>query len=362
MTSLPDDQLKSAYVGKSILITGGTGTLGHALAARLLQYEPRVIRLFSRDEYKQYVLKQQWGNLSNVRFLLGDVRDYDRVSRAVEGVDIVLHTAALKHVPACEYNPFEAVQTNVLGTQNVIVACQRNGVRHMLFTSSDKAISPPNTMGATKLLAERIMIAASHARGSANTKLCAVRFGNVLGSRGSAVNQFVIDVRAGRPVQVTDMDMTRFIMTLDEAVTLVLKSLMLAQGGDVFVLKMPVVRLGDLVQVIVEQHTDGTFDPQGSQIQIIGPRRGEKLFEELLNEEEAKRALEWEDLFVLPPWWDEDPHYSGAVAATRGVYSSRELPLMSIDEIRHMLSHSPLPVPAGDNFQNLSDLHLQVPD
>lgn len=338
MKAALDEPLKAAFTGKSVLITGGTGTLGQAVAVRLLQYKPRVVRLLSRDEHKQYVLKQRWGDIPNLRFLLGDVRDYERISRAVEGIDIVLHTAALKHVPACEYNPFEAVQTNVLGTQNVILACQRNGVRQMLLTSSDKAIAPPNTMGATKLLAERLMIAASYARGSSQAKLCAVRFGNVLGSRGSAISQFVRDLRAGRPIQVTDLNMTRFMMTLEEAVSLVLKALLLSQGGDVFVLKMPVVRLGNLVQVMIEQFGDVSAGSALDRVEIIGPRRGEKMFEELLSEEEAKRAWEWEDMFVLPPWWDEDPTYPGTVRATRGVYNSRELSALSMDETKRMLA------------------------
>lgn len=338
MSQIPNDGLQTGFQGKSFLITGGTGTMGQALAMRLLQYKPRVIRLFSRDEHKQYVMKQKLGDIPNLRYLIGDVRDYERVSRAVEGIDIVLHTAALKHVPACEYNPFEAVQTNVLGTQNVILACQRNGVEQVLLTSSDKAIAPPNTMGATKLLAERLMIAAAYAHGSSRTRLCAVRFGNVLGSRGSAFLQFIRDLRAGRPMQVTDMHMTRFMMSVEDAVSLVLKALALAHGGDVFVLKMPVVRLGTVVEALVEQFGNESDGSVSDRIHVIGPRQGEKMFEELLSDDEAKRALEWEDMFVLPPWWEVHPHYGGAANTTGEVYTSKSLPALSLNDTKKMLS------------------------
>ncbi|OFW76463.1 MAG: hypothetical protein A2201_06540 [Alicyclobacillus sp. RIFOXYA1_FULL_53_8] len=348
MPSTPSNGLQS-FQGKSFLITGGTGTMGQALALRLLQYQPRVIRLFSRDEHKQYVMKQRLGDIPNLRYLIGDVRDYERVSRAVEGIDIVIHTAALKHVPACEYNPFEAVQTNVIGTQNVILACQRQGVQQVLFTSSDKAIAPPNTMGATKLLAERLMIAAAYAHGSSRTTLCSVRFGNVLGSRGSAFLQFIRDLRAGRPVQVTDMDMTRFMMSVEEAVSLVLKALDMAHGGDVFVLKMPVVRLGTVVEALVDQFGKPSDGSLMDQIEVIGPRQGEKMFEELLSDDEAKRALEWEDMFVLPPWWEVRPHYDGAKSTTGEVYTSKSLPVLSLRETKEMLAALTFPEPSGED-------------
>lgn len=346
-----EEQLRSFFYGKTVLITGATGTMGQALAKRIVGYEPRAIRLFSRDEHKQYLMRRGMGHIPQFRFLIGDVRDLERVKRSVEGVDIVLHTAALKHVPICEYNPFEAVKTNVIGTQNVITASRQAGVKHMLLTSSDKAIEPPNTLGATKLLAERLIIAADYAKGASETKFCAVRFGNVLGSRGSAIHQFIEEIRRQEPVKVTDMKMTRFVMSIDEAVSLVLKALLLSQGGDVFILKMPAVNLGDLIRVLIEEFGEipGNTTKPLIEIQTIGLRPGEKMYEELLSEEESKIALEREDMFILPPWWRTNPEYPEAEPATGGLYSSRDIPPLSVCEIRSLLIKSRLVKPFRDN-------------
>lgn len=328
-----EEQLRQLFQGKSVLITGATGTIGQALTRRILTYAPRVIRLFSRDEHKQYMMRQKLGDLPQLRYLIGDVRDLQRVNRAVEGVDIVLHTAALKHVPVCEYDPFEAVKTNVIGTQNMILACMQHGVKHLLLTSSDKAIMPPNTLGATKLLAERLMTSAAYAKGTSPTIFTTVRFGNVIGSRGSAINQFIESIRNHAPLKVTDMNMTRFIMSIDQAVTLVLKSVLLSHGGDIFVLKMPVVKLGDLVFALID-----SMHGKRQNIEIIGLRPGEKMHEELLSEEEAKGALEREDMFVLPAWWRQDAHYADAVPATGDSYCSKDVPVLNGAEIVELLS------------------------
>lgn len=341
MLSDLEQHLHAFFCGKTVLITGATGTMGQSLARRILSYEPRAIRLYSRDEHKQYLMKQAAGDIPQFRFLIGDVRDFDRIQRAVEGVDIVLHTAALKHVPICEYDPFEAVKTNVIGTQNVILACMQNGVKHMLLTSSDKAISPPNTMGATKLLAERLMTASAYAKGTSQTKFTTVRFGNVLGSRGSAINQFIKDMRKGNPLKVTDMNMTRFIMSIDEATTLVLKALLLSQGGDIFVLKMPVIKLGDLIHALIEVNQETKTNRQ-LDIQTIGLRPGEKMHEELLSEEESKIALEWEEMFVMLPSWCSPSLYPGARSVSVGRYRSNDTPPLSMDEIRLLLTKSKL--------------------
>ncbi|GIM46469.1 membrane protein [Collibacillus ludicampi] len=339
-----EEQLRAIFQGRTVLITGATGTMGQAMARRILNYEPSTIRLFSRDEYKQYVLKEEIGHIPQYRFLLGDVRDLERVQRAMQGVDIVLHTAALKHLPACEYNPFEAIKTNVIGTQNVIQACLQNNVKKMLLTSSDKAISPENTLGATKLLAERLITAMAHAKGTSSTTFCAVRFGNVLGSRGSVVNRFIEDLRNRQPIKVTDINMTRFMMSIDQAVSLVLKALVLSQGGDVFVLKMPVIRLGDLVDVLIEEFQERVKNNRKSDIKIqtIGIRPGEKMYEELISEEESKIAWEWGDMFVLPPWWNTNPKYPGAIRVSSGLYSSRDIPPLSKKEIKSLLLDSHL--------------------
>jgi FlaA1/EpsC-like NDP-sugar epimerase len=338
MTAMPatmDERLSAFFHEKTVLITGATGTLGQALTQMIIQFDPKSIRLFSRDEYKQYLLYKELGENSKYRFLIGDVRDLDRVLRATEGADIVIHTAALKHVTACEYNPFEAVKTNVIGTQNMITACLQNNVKYMLLTSSDKAISPLNTMGATKLLAERLMTSMAYAKGQSSTTFCTVRFGNVLGSRGSAINRFIEEIKKDKPLKVTDLGMTRFMMSVNQAVSLVLKALLLSKGGDVFVLKMPVVKLGDLIQVLFEAFTDSSETK--NKIQIIGPRSGEKMYEELLSEEEAKIALELDDMFVLPPQWKKDHHYASAQPAAKGSHCSKDIPPISINQIKTLL-------------------------
>jgi UDP-N-acetylglucosamine 4,6-dehydratase/5-epimerase len=228
------------YHGRRILVTGGTGSIGSHIVRQLIAQEPRALRILSRDETKQLYLQEELarsGDLASVRFLIGDVRDPIRLRRAMEGIDVVFHAAAMKHVPACEYNPFEAVQTNVLGTQNVITAAREASVGRVVAVSTDKACSPENTMGATKLLAERL-IAAAHGF-SAGQVLCGVRFGNVIGSRGSLVPIVRQQLREGRPVTLTDSRMTRFMMTMEDAARLVLTAGARAHGGEIFILKMP---------------------------------------------------------------------------------------------------------------------------
>ncbi len=289
--------------GKRILIIGGTGTVGKGLFTFLLKENPEVIRLFSRDEHKQFNMENEMGlieavdngheipSTANVRFLIGDVRDKDRVLRAMEGIDIVFNVAAMKHVPACEYNPFEAVKTNVLGVQNTIEAALKCGVKTVVYTSTDKAASPTNTMGATKLLAERLMSAAQFSRGSAPTKFVTVRFGNVLMSRGSVLPLFVSQAKSGRPLTLTDPTMTRFVMSKERSVELVLKATERSLGGEIFVLKMPVVRMGDVANAVSEY-----FD--NAEVSNIGSRPGEKSYEELMTAEESIRAPELEDLNI----------------------------------------------------------------
>src|SRR4051812_8597921 len=235
------------FRGQRILVTGGSGTIGARLVERLLEHDPAVVRILGRDETKQFYQRQRLHDRRDVRFLVGDIRDRDRLSRAMDGIDVVFHCAALKHVESGEYNPFEATQTNVVGTQNVIDACLATGVGTMILTSSDKAANPTSVMGASKLLAEKLVSAATNYRGSRPTRFASVRFGNVLGSRGSALELFFRQVAAGGPITVTDPAMTRFVMTAERAVELVMRVAEIAMGGEIFVLKMPAVRLADLV-------------------------------------------------------------------------------------------------------------------
>ncbi|MDN4066444.1 SDR family NAD(P)-dependent oxidoreductase [Paenibacillus vini] len=291
----------SFYKDKKILITGGTGTIGYHLTKRLLADNPKVIRIFSRDEFKQFEMAQEFqGYATQLRFLIGDVRDQERLTRAMEGIDYVFHCAAMKHVPACEYNPFEAVQTNVVGTQNVIQAAITNGVKKVLFTSTDKAISPTNTYGATKLTAERLISAAEYQKGPKNTTFSSVRFGNVMGSRGSVIPLFKKQILEKGMVTLTDPDMLRYMMTPTQAIELILKANELSEGGEVFVLKMPVVRLGDLADVIIEMVRSKYQLSDGILLNVIGIRPGEKRIEELMTYDEQTIAIETDEMFVIP--------------------------------------------------------------
>lgn len=327
--------------GKRILVTGGTGTIGSHLVGRLLEYGAEVVRVFSRDEHKQYEMQQTFaaqngGRYKRLRFLLGDVRDKERLYRAMEGIDIVFHLAALKHVPACEYNPSEAVKTNVLGTQNVIDCAIEANVSAVVYASTDKAASPTNTMGASKLLAERLIVSAAEGwKGPRDIRFLSVRFGNVLNSRGSVIPLFQKQIAAGGPITVTDSAMTRFVMKIDRAVELMLKSLQFAQGGEVFVFKMPVLSIGDLAQSMVN------LAAQPVDTVTIGLRPGEKLYEELMSEEESARALETREMFIVLPYdcdFDQCQYaYQGATSAKIGTYSSDSEKIMSIEEIKDLL-------------------------
>ncbi|MGD6940729.1 SDR family NAD(P)-dependent oxidoreductase [Cytobacillus gottheilii] len=301
---------KTMYTNKKILIIGGTGTIGQYLTKELLIQGPNVIRIFSRDEYKQFEMQQELQEHQNIRFLIGDIRDEKRLSRAMEDIDYVFHLAAMKHVPACEYNPFEAVQTNVLGTQNVIQAALEAGVKKVLFTSTDKAIAPTNTYGATKLTAEKLISATEYQKGPKDTVFCSVRFGNVMGSRGSVIPLFKKQILIDKKVNVTDLEMLRYMMTPSQAISLILKANEMAFGGEVFVLKMPVIKLKDLVEVLIEGVCKKHNLNDKVQIKEIGLRPGEKMYEQLMTEDEAKIALETEELFILlPSFGGKGPNY-----------------------------------------------------
>lgn len=333
----------SIYKGKSILITGGTGTIGQHLLEHLLEHEPKVIRIFSRDEHKQYELQHKYANQRNIRYLIGDVRDGERLLRAMEDIDYVFHLAAMKHVPACEYNPFEAVKTNVLGTQNVIQAAITARVKRVLFTSSDKAINPTNTYGATKLTAERLISAAEYQKGPKSTIFSSVRFGNVMGSRGSVIPLFKRQILEERRVTVTDLDMLRYMMTPKQAMELMLKANEMAYGGEVFVLKMPLIKLADLVEV-VSGEMKRLYDIQDEiVVETIGLRPGEKRFEELMTDDEARISFETEQMYILPPpFGGRGRRYPEQIEATQQAPYPREVDAISQVVLREWLFNESL--------------------
>lgn len=290
------------YTGKKVLITGGTGTIGQYLTRSILADKPAVIRIFSRDEHKQFDMQQSLQEHDRtLRYLIGDVRDLPRLSRAMEDIDYVFHLAAMKHVPSCEYNPFEAVQTNVIGTQNVIQAALQNQVSKVLFTSSDKAVSPFNTYGATKLMAERLISAAAYQKGPKPTVFASVRFGNVMGSRGSVIPLFRKQIIEQGKITVTDLGMTRYMMTPMQAIHLLLAANDMSRDGEVFVLKMPIVRLADLVDIMLELVPAKYATSDKIQVEEIGIRPGEKMTEELMTTDEADKVIEQPFMYIIPP-------------------------------------------------------------
>lgn len=334
--------MEDIFKDKNIIVTGGTGSIGSEIVRRILPYNPKVVRIFSRDETKQFELQQELGICENVRFLIGDVRDKDRLTRAFEDIDIIFHVAAMKHVPACEYNPFEAVKTNVVGTQNVIDAAIDNEVEKVIAISTDKAASPINTMGATKLLAEKLIIDANFYKGHRKTVFSCVRFGNVMGSRGSVIPLFEKQIKNGGPVTVTDPEMTRFMMTIPQAVDIVFKATKIARGGEIFIFKMPVVKLGDLAQVMIENLAPKYgYKPESIQVNNIGIRNGEKMYEHLMNEEEARCAYETKDMFIVLPQSTFSGYFlEGSTKAEQKRYASDDANVLDVEEVKRLLNIS----------------------
>ena len=299
---MKESSLEETFRDKRTLVTGGTGSIGSELVRKLLEFDPRVIRIFSNDENALFNLKLDLQQYSNLRFLVGDVRDKERLRRAAEDIEIVFHAAALKHVPSCEYNPFEAIKTNVIGTQNLLEVAIDENVEKVITISTDKAVSPVNVMGATKLLAERLTIAANYYKGFKRTVFSCVRFGNVLGSRGSVVQLFERQIRNGGPVTLTDPEMIRFVMSMDRAIELVLKAAEMAKGEEIFIFKMPALYIRNLADVMIQKLAPKCgYEPKDIEVKIIGKRKGEKLYEELMTEDEAMNAYETEDMLVVLP-------------------------------------------------------------
>src|SRR5512143_400695 len=288
-----------------ILITGGTGSFGKKFTKILLaEYHPKKIIIFSRDELKQHQMREAGFDQPNLRYFIGDVRDRERLTRAMHGVDIVVHAAALKQVPACEYNPMEAVKTNIMGTSNVVEAALDAGVKKVLALSTDKAVNPVNLYGTTKLAAEKLFVQSNAYAAGTATRFSCVRYGNVVGSRGSVIPIFIQQRNNGK-LTVTDERMTRFWLTLEQGVRFVIRCTEQMQGGEVFVPKIPSTRIVDLARVIAPH----------AELDVIGIRPGEKLHEVLIHEDEARSAVELEDMFVVQPavelWFGHDWQVSG---------------------------------------------------
>ena len=331
------------------MITGVCGTVGRELLRQISAFSPAEIVGIDNNESDLFFLREEYAAYHSVQLYIGDIRDRETLTEKMRGIDIVLHAAALKHVFLCERSPRDAVQTNIHGTQNVIDAAIANGVKRVLFTSSDKAVNPTNVMGTSKLMAERLMSAANAERRSDGPIFASTRFGNVLGSRGSVIPLFERQISGGGPITITDNEMSRFIMTIEEAVRLVIGSTFLARGGEVFVTKMPVLRIVDLAWSMIQDLAPvHGFAPNDIAINVVGSRPGEKLYEELLNGEETRRTIETDEYFIVLPALK--PHYEIVQYAYIGMrdgnvdepYNSALAPTMTRDEVRDYLRRNEL--------------------
>jgi UDP-N-acetylglucosamine 4,6-dehydratase len=315
-----------------VLVTGGTGSFGKKFIEILLKDKhPAKAIVFSRDELKQHEMRVSGFDQPNLRYFIGDVRDLDRLRRAMHGVDVVVHAAALKQVPACEYNPMEAIKTNIMGSSNVIEAALDSGVKKVLALSTDKAVSPVNLYGATKLAAEKLFVQSNAYAGGTLTRFSCVRYGNVVGSRGSVVPIFIKQRQNGK-LTITDERMTRFWLTLEQGVHFVIQCIEEMQGGEVFIPKIPSMRIVDLAKAIAPEAT----------LEIVGIRPGEKLHEALISEDEARSAVERKDMYVVIPTitlWQRDLKYEGKVLPEGFHYSSDSNPeWLDVEQIRQMVA------------------------
>jgi len=329
------------FDGKKILITGGTGSLGTALTKRLLKTDVETIRIFSRDELKQVQMQSEF-NDERLRFLIGDVRDKERLLRAFEDIDIVIHAAALKHVPVAEYNPFEAVKTNVYGSENVLNACLDKNVELALAIGTDKAVSPFNTYGATKLLMEKLFISGNYYKGKQreNLKFLCVRYGNVLGSRGSIVPTFSKQVLDGKKITITDPNMTRFNITMTQAIDLIFRTIKNGDGGQVFIPKLKAYKVGDMKDAILD-----LMDAKND-VEVISVRPGEKYHEVLINKDEIRNSLESETDYII---FDEKMNNKNNLPFSNlnDQYSSDKVELFTKNELKDILLAENLLPPKG---------------
>lgn len=278
---------------KILMITGGTGSFGHTVLKRFLDTNVKEIRIFSRDEKKQEDMRLQLAN-DKVKFYIGDVRDYNSIAQAMVGVDYIFHAAALKQVPSCEFYPMEAVKTNVIGTENVLNAAEMHGVQRVVVLSTDKAVYPINAMGISKAMAEKVVVAKSRSISESGPVVCCTRYGNVMASRGSVIPLFIDQMESGQALTVTDPDMTRFLMSLEDSVDLVLHAFEHAEQGDIFVQKAPASTVADLAQALKE------LFKSDSTVKIIGTRHGEKLYESLISREEMAKAIDMARYYRIP--------------------------------------------------------------
>ncbi|WP_340598664.1 polysaccharide biosynthesis protein [Priestia megaterium] len=332
------------FNNKKVLIIGGTGTIGQSLLTYILKENPSTISIFSRDEYKQFKLKSEKGNHNDkIRYIIGDIRNYSCVYSAMEGMDYVFHVAAMKHVTFCEENPYEAALTNIVGTQNVIKAAIAQKIKKVVFTSSDKAISPTNSYGATKLIAERLISSSELFKGSSNTIFSCVRFGNVMGSRGSVIPLFVNQIRKNKKITLTDSSTSRFMMTLEQATKLTVEAMKVSTGGEIFILKMPVILLKDLAYVVMKE-ASRKYNILFEEIEIeeIGLRPGEKRYEELMTYEESISALELPNMFIIPQNPAENKDYKNIKKAQIGNYQSDKQNPISMLEIQKIIQSEKL--------------------
>ena len=316
---------------QTILLTGGTGSFGRKFTEVMLtQVRPKKLIIFSRDELKQHEMRTVWDDSKYpIRYFVGDVRDKERVYRAMQGVDVVVHAAALKQVPACEYNPFEAVQTNVMGAKNIIDGAIDTGVKRVMALSTDKAVNPVNLYGATKLVAEKLFVQGNSYAGPRETKFSCVRYGNVVGSRGSVIPVFLRQAAEGT-LTITDERMTRFWITLDQGVEFVIRCLTLMHGGEIFVPKIPSMRIMDLAKAIAPR----------CEFRYTGIRPGEKIHESLLSDDESRHAIEFDGMYVVEPlfaWWGKTNWKDGKTLADSFRYTSdTNTQWLSIEELRRL--------------------------
>jgi UDP-N-acetylglucosamine 4,6-dehydratase/5-epimerase len=323
------------FKNETILITGGTGSFGNAVLNRFLNTDIDEIRVFSRDEKKQDNMRIKYKN-SKIKFIIGDVRNYKSISRAMFGVDYVFHAAALKQVPSCEFFPTEAVKTNILGSENVLESAVNNKVKKIVVLSTDKAVYPINAMGMTKALMEKVMISYARSGFSNGTVMCGTRYGNVMASRGSVIPLFISQIKNNKPITITDFQMTRFMMTLEDSIDLVLYAFKNGNSGDIFIQKAPATTVETLAQALKELYKSNVS------VSIIGTRHGEKLYETLVNKEEMVRAENHENYYRIPadnrdlnyePYFSEgDEHLS-----TVNEYNSHNTKRLSVEETKSLL-------------------------
>lgn len=323
------------FKNNKLLITGGTGSFGNAVLRRFLNTDIKEIRIFSRDEKKQDDMRRHY-NSSKIKFYIGDVRDSNSINQAINGIDFVFHAAALKQVPSCEFFPIEAVKTNILGTDNVLHAAEKYCAKRVIVLSTDKAAYPINAMGMSKALMEKVMVARSRNNDPSNQIFCGTRYGNVMASRGSVIPLFMEQIKAGKPLTITDPHMTRFMMTLDDAVDLVLYAFKNGQPGDIFVQKAPSATIETLAKAMIELYKSK------SEIRVIGTRHGEKLYETLVNREDMVKAEDLGDYFRIPA---DNRNLNYAQYFSEGIpdvskyeeYHSHNTKILNIEEMKQLL-------------------------